>query len=305
MRVGAKTMLSSSPGLALPSLLLFGLLAVLALQTGIVRPGSLSSEPAIAPETVVVPPHAYTYRAVGDFQRGTAAIDGPLIAVPAGMSLEIMTYQVSATDYARCVTDRACKPAEPRRHGTGNVPATGVSFDDATAYAAWLSDRTGDGWRLPTVAEWEFAAGGKAVDIGLGRETDATNPADRWLAYYEKEAALGANALATPSPLGSFGTNEFGLADLSATVWEWTTSCGGRTTFDTAGAVVSHLDSCGVRILEGAHRSQMTHFIRDAAGGGCSSGTPPDNLGFRLVRERNWIDGLHWTFSAVQRGLGL
>jgi formylglycine-generating enzyme required for sulfatase activity len=165
------------------------------------------------------------------------------------------------------------------------VPVTGVSFRDATDYANWLSRETGNIWRLPTVGEWAFAAGSKARDHALGRETDGADPAERWLAFYEKEAALGSDALAAPQPTGAGGINEYGVADLAGAVWEWTSTCGGRTTLDTDGTVLRQLDSCGVRMLEGKHRTPMSNFIRDAMTGGCSAGVPPDNLGFRLVRD--------------------
>ena len=55
-----------------------------------------------------------------------------------------------------------------------------------------------------------------------------------------------------------------------------------------SGEVFSRVESCGVRYLEGRHRTAMSGFVRDARGGCCSVGAPPDNLGFRLVRERSW-----------------
>lgn len=128
--------------LALPGLLLAALLAAIGLQTGAVKV-QLANSPNLAPETVVIEPRAFSYRASGDFIRGNTAIDGPLVTVSAQPKLEIMTYQVSAAEYARCVAENACKKAEPRRRGAGDVPATGVSFDDATDYATWLSARTG------------------------------------------------------------------------------------------------------------------------------------------------------------------
>ena len=44
-------------------------------------------------------------------------------------------------------------------------------------------------------------------------------------------------------------------------------------------------ENCGVRVVEGRHRTYVSDFIRDARGGGCAVGAPPSNLGFRLVRE--------------------
>ena len=281
---------TAKAGIALPAALLSALLGVIGWQTGILAVPNLS--PVNGPETVVIASRPFAYRETGEFLRDGASIDGPLVQVDAPAPIEIMKYQVSALDYSECVADGACSKAEPKRHGMGNVPVTGVSFTDAEDYALWLSRRTGTHWRLPTVQEWNFAAGSKAVDPALGTETDATDPAARWLLLYEREAALGANGLATPEPLGAFGVNEFDVADLSAVVWEWTASCGSRTTVDATGSIVSHIDSCGTRYLEGRHRTLLSDFVRDALAGGCSTGTPPDNLGFRLVREPTWIEWL-------------
>lgn len=273
--------------LVVPGALLLGLAGTLVFYSGALTfPVDWVSSAVAPPATVVVPAHQFSYRMDGDYQREGKPVDAPLATVQHA-AVEIMTYQVSAGDYARCVAEAACDPAEPRRKGSGNVPVTGVNFSDAESYAAWLSRRTGSHWRLPTIAEWTFAAGSKASDPALGVEGD--NPADRWIAFYEKQAALGQNALATPMPLGSFGTNEFGVADLAETVWEWTSACDSRTTVDANGTLLSQLQSCGVRMLEGRHRTAMSFFVRDSVAGGCSAGAPPDNLGFRLVREPSWL----------------
>jgi len=58
-----------------------------------------------------------------------------------------------------------------------------------------------------------------------------------------------------------------------------------RHVLDDVGNVVSKSPNCGVRVVEGQHRAYVTDFIRDAKAGGCAVGVPPDNLGFRLVRE--------------------
>lgn len=284
--------LADPTGLVLPSALLVALLGTAAFLTGVLPTPQLTTATMTGPVTVTIAPRTFSYRASGDFIRDGAAVDGPLITVDNSAPLEIMTYEVSALDYARCVADGACEAAQPRRKGEGDVPVTGVSFEDANDYAAWLSQQTGETWRLPTVAEWAFAAGSKAVDHALGRETDPRDPAERWLATYEKEAALGDSALLAPEPLGTFGVNEFGVADLGGSVWEWTSTCAGRTTLGPAGETATQLESCGVRFLEGRHRTPMNIFVRDAMGGGCSVGVPPDNLGFRLVREHGPLDAL-------------
>jgi len=213
----------------------------------------------------------------------TTTLDAPLV---------IMKYQVSAADYARCAALGACTPAEPRLQGEGDIPATGVNFDDATAYAAWLSRRTGQNWMLPTDRQWAFAAGSRFADDALDLAEDDTNPAIRWLADYEREAARARRADPIPRPQGSFGSNENGLADIGGNVWEWTQTCHRRVHVDAAGAVLSELPACSIRVANGQHRTSMTFFIRDAKNGGCSVGVPPDNLGFRLVRQPAWYEPL-------------
>lgn len=273
------------PGLLLPSVLLVGLLALLAWQTGVLRlPSAVAA--IEAPETVRILPRPYTYRAVGSYLNDGAAVDGPRIEVATPAPLELMTYQVSLGEYARCVAAAACRPAQPRRGADrADLPVTGVSYDDAVRYAIWLSDGTGGTWRLPTVREWVFAAGSRAGDDALGLAANISNPAERWLAAYARETAAATGAPAQPLPRGTGGVNEYGVADLAGPVWEWTATCDGRTTLDADGNVLRQLEACGAHYLEGRHRAVMTNFVRDAASGGCSTGLPPDNLGFRLVRE--------------------
>lgn len=285
--MGATARFRPGRALGVPLGLLLFLAAVIGVQTGLVTlPSPVPAAPGLAPETVTIEPRPYSTRAAGTFMREDGAIlDAPLVAVPAPAPLVVMTHEVSVADYARCVNEGACRPAE-LRPGTraANLPVTGVSFDDATAYAAWLSARTGESWRLPSLAEWDFAAGSLAPDEALGLDASTENPALRWIATYEQEAALGGGARIDPLPPGSGGVNEFGVADLAGAVWEWTSSCSGRTTVDAAGKVIRNLDSCGAHYLAGRHRTIMSDFIRDGATGGCATGRPPDNLGFRLVR---------------------
>src|SRR5262249_1009377 len=157
----------------------------------------------------------------------------------------------------------------------------------ASAYAAWLSRKTDSHYRLPTDQEWALAAGAKFADDGVAG--DAGNPAQRWITKYDREAARVTGT--APRPFGAVGGNANGPSHLSGNVWEWTGTCFTRSVLDDAGAVTKTNVNCGVRIAEGAHRAYVTDFIRNARAGGCAAGTPPDNLGFRLVRdETSFVD---------------
>lgn len=237
--------------------------------------------------TVTLPPGSITYSLPGEFLRGEHPQANPRVRRRFNKPIEIMTYQVSVADYADCVKAGACQSPQETREIPPNAPVTGVSYLDASAYARWYSQATGDYWRLPTDDEWAFAAAERFRGGFEGTQADANNPAKRWLARYRAEAQLDRSPDPLPRSRGSFGVNSRGLADLSGNVWEWTSTCYVRAILTADGTgVASSLDNCGVHVVEGFHRAYMSNFVSDGKSGGCAVGTPPDNLGFRLVRDR-------------------
>lgn len=250
------------------------------------------------PQTAIIPPATLQHRLDGEYSRAGRPIDAPRVEVRIERPLEIMRYQVTASDYARCVAAGACKRLE-QPAARGDLPATGVSHADATDYAAWLSRESGLTWRLPSDSEWAHAAGSRFVDDARGIDPDSTNPAQRWLADYEREANRKAASTPVPRPVGAFGANEHGIHDIAGNVWEWTRTCLRRVSLDPAGRKLGETENCGIYVVEGQHRAMMTFFVRNPKSGGCSVGTPPDNLGFRLVREQGWRDRLPASLRAL------
>lgn len=186
----------------------------------------------------------------------------------------IMRRQVSQAEYAACVAAQACMPLDGalREAASADLPAVGISWLDASAYAQWMTRRTGVTHRLPRYAEWVLAAGEAFEDEPPQVFDDARNPAQRWLAEYDRESR---RKPLDPRPLafGSQGRNGNGLLDVAGNVWEWTDSCVGQGEF------------CGIRVAAGQHPSGLSDFVRDPVSGACSVGVPPSNLGFRLVRD--------------------
>lgn len=244
---------------------------------------SQGSDPLPMPETVRLQAAMQNYRPAGEFRQGTRVVDAPVETIAVG-AIEVMKYHVSEADYALCVVERACLAAPSGRRP--DLPQKNVNYNDAIAYARWFSDRTGVAWRLPTDAEWQRLAGDRALDDSFSVEANGADPSRRWIASYRREVERRGAADSEPHPLGHFGVNNIGIADIAGNVWEWTDSCFQNGTVAADGTViVTRSDYCGVRAVQGKHRGFIIDFVRDARSGGCGAGVPPDYLGFRLVRS--------------------
>ena len=227
----------------------------------------------------VLVPVDVDYRMAGDFSRAGRPVEGPQSTRRLSEKLRIMKRQVTVGEYRRCIEAGACPKVaivDPRP----DVPMVGVSWHDAEAYATWISTASGMIYRLPTDQEWIFAAA-ESVRQEIAPLIDPSDPAQAWIARYEAESARAASVVLAPQPVGTFGRNSNGLLDVGGNVWEWTDTCFIRATLD--GPVKVTNTNCGVRVVEGAHRTYVTDFIRDPRTGGCAAGVPPANLGFRLV----------------------
>jgi sulfatase modifying factor 1 len=141
-------------------------------------------------------------------------------------------------------------------------PVTCVSWEDASAYVAWLSQRAGRKYRLPTEAEWEYAArAGTTTTRFWGEDAGATcdyaNGADRSTATRVPGAegwhVIGCDDRhAYTAPVGSFRPNPFGLHDMLGNVEEWTQDCwnGNYSGAPTDGSAATTGD-CALRAVRG------------------------------------------------------
>ena len=101
--------------------------------------------------------------------------------------------------------------------GRGDRPVINVSWHDATAYAKWLSEHTGKSYRLPTEAEWEYAARGGSSSAYWWGDEIGRNRANCWSCGSRLDARKTA-------PVGSFAANGYGLFDTAGNAREWTCS---------------------------------------------------------------------------------
>lgn len=121
-------------------------------------------------------------------------------------------YEVTFAEYAQFALDNGRELPPDSGFGRGRRPVINVSWKDAVAYAAWLSKRTGKRYRLPTEAEWEYAArAGTKTRWSFGdQESDLGNYA--WF-----EGISGSQT----HPVGEKKPNPWGLYDIHGNIWEW------------------------------------------------------------------------------------
>ena len=178
----------------------------------------------------------------------------------------------------------------------GTHPVVCVSWNDAVAYAGWLSEQTGQRYRLPTEAEWEYAArAGSRQRYFWGDDPDAgcayANGGDQSLAGRFPRAVnimhCDDHAVYT-APAGRYQPNGYGLADMLGNVWEWTEDCWHDDYTGAPGDGSAWLGAsggdCARRVLRGGSWSLEPRNLRSAYRYGGLAGGADVNVGIRLAR---------------------
>jgi formylglycine-generating enzyme required for sulfatase activity len=228
---------------------------------------------------------------VADFGRFVAATHYRSSATRAGRSTVYdekggAFAEHEGVDWRRDHVGRQASPALPVVH---------VSFDDALAYAAWLSKKTGHHYRLPSEAEFEYAlrAGSrssfpwgegapKRVVGNLAGDGDLSSVARHW-----GNAIPGyRDAFWGPAPVRNFPVEAFGTFDLIGNVSEWTLDCwhdSYQRAPDDGSAWVN--PGCPMRTVRGGSWDGSLEQARSAARSPMAPGSSSARLGFRVVRE--------------------
>jgi len=172
-------------------------------------------------------------------------------------------------------------------------PVTCVSWEDATAYAAWISTKAAHEYRLPTASEWEYAAragseAGEPWGADPGAACTVANVADQAAAQrYPGWSAFPCNdRYVNTAPVGSFRTNAFGINDLLGNVFEWVQDCWHDDYREAPTDGRARLDGpCEERESRGGSWFTSPQFVSVSYRNRFVSSYRSSAVGFRLVRD--------------------
>ncbi len=199
-------------------------------------------------------------------------------------SFAIGEREVTFAEYDRFVAATGARRPNDFGWGRGNRPVIDVNWHEAVAYTAWLSQQTGRQYRLPTEAEWEYAArGGTSSSYWWG----TGSPRNRAVCF-DCGTRWDRNSTA---PTGSFPANPFGLYDTAGNVSEWVMDCyrHSYTGAPTDGSAVDE-PNCSYRVARGGGFNSATESLRNHARNRFEENARIDMLGFRVARDFNERD---------------
>jgi len=149
---------------------------------------------------------------MGDIQGGGDSDEKPVHWVTIKQPFFMSKYEITFAEYDAFAEATSKEKPDDKGWGRANRPVINVSWDDAVAYTTWLSQQTGDQYRLPSEAEWEYAArAGTKTKYWWGNN----------IGKNKANCSDCGDKFEYTSPVGSFQPNKFGLYDTVGNVWEW------------------------------------------------------------------------------------
>ena len=229
------------------------------------------------PELVVIPP--------GKFMMGSPRHEenrgddeGPQHEVRITYPFAVGRYPVTFEEYDRFAKLTGREQPNDRNSGRGRRPVINVSWHDAKAYVAWLSQETGQPYRLLSEAEWEYAArSGTATRYSWG---DRLSPNQANYAGNFFQIFTGKT-----TEVGSYPANPWGLYDLHGNVWEWVEDCW-NDSYRGAPSDGSPWTTgdCSLRVLRGGSWLNFSGYLRSAIRYRDKSDERDKIFGFRVAR---------------------
>jgi formylglycine-generating enzyme required for sulfatase activity len=252
------------------------------------------------PEMIEIPAGKFMMGAADD-DKEAPRNERPAHEVVIRKPFKIGKYEVTFAEYDKFTLDTERRPPNDVEWGADRRPVINVSWNDAVAYAKWLSDETGQRYRLPTEAEWEYAARGgtltsrywgddptKACTYGnVFDETGAANGRKKHGINWDPH--LCDDGFAETAPVGQFQANGYELNDMAGNVSEWVQDCWHNdykdAPVDARAWKQENGGNCQMRVLRGGAWNSRSENERSASRGKLDRGDSGNMIGFRLAQD--------------------
>lgn len=244
---------------------------------------------------------------VGEFEMGDLSGEGQsdeqhIHTVQFTTAFELGRYEVTFDEYDLFAAATGRVKPNDLGWGRGRRPVVNVSWKDAVAYAQWLSERTGLDYRLPSEAEWEYAAraGTKTPRYWPELKEVESEQACRYANVFDSKNQLRVKSIYEISwnpfncgdefpftaPVGTFEANKWGLHDMLGNVWEWNQDCyvDNYKITQLDGSARGGGGDCSRRVLHGGSWNSEPGSVRSANRSGFSPDNRDNDIGFRLAR---------------------
>jgi formylglycine-generating enzyme required for sulfatase activity len=236
------------------------------------KPGDVFRDCPDCPEMVVVPAGSFAMGSSSDYEK-------PVHRVSFARNFAVGRREVTFNEWDKCVDDGGCKSRpQDRGWGRGDRPVINVSWLDAKEFVAWISQKTGQVYRLPSEAEWEYAArAGTDTPFWWGSAAGSRQANCRECNTGQSEQTL---------PVGTFQPNRFGLYDTAGNAAEWVEDCWNDNYVGapTDGSARTN-GQCRLRVLRGGSFDSASTYTRSMARFRYDFDVRYYANGFRVVRE--------------------
>lgn len=218
----------------------------------------------------------------GSFTMGSNSGDPsekPAHQVSIATPFAIGKYEITVEQWDACAKAGGCPAIAADASRAPDTPVRDVSWDDAQLYVKWLGKLSGKPYRLPTEAEWEYAArGGSASRYWWGEQmrkgaANCKDCGEPWQAD-------------APAKVGSFAPNPYGLYDMNGSVWEWVSDCW-HNNFKGAPSENRSWDesNCRVRVIRGGSWREGASYMPSSTRFKYDASVRHSQNGFRVARD--------------------
>jgi formylglycine-generating enzyme required for sulfatase activity len=235
-------------------------------------PGTVFRDCAGCPDLVVAP--------AGEFAMGSDDFETeqPVHPVVIAKPFAIGRMEVTFAQWDACVADGGCAGWRPDDHGAGRggAPVSEVSWSDAHRFLDWLSHKSGHAYRLPSEAEWEYAArAGTRTAFWWGDEVGTGHANCR-----------GCGGPGRPTAAGSYPANGFGLFDSAGNVAEWVEDCWTESyVLAPRDGAAAQTTACKQRVVRGGSFDAGARYVRSASRFLYDADLRYYTNGFRVARD--------------------